>query len=53
MILAGIHLVGANFSRGTLSFNDLKAAGTTKLQAKVKDMQSRLLFDNPINIQVL
>ncbi|KAJ8316422.1 hypothetical protein KUTeg_006436, partial [Tegillarca granosa] len=36
---------------GTLKFSDIIKAGTSKLRTDILDMQSKLQFDEPINIQ--
>jgi len=37
--------------RGALRFNDVMEASTSKLLTFVQDQQSRLQFDDPVNIQ--
>ena len=39
------------YYRGTLKFADVMKAGTTKRRREIQDLQSRLQFDDPINIQ--
>jgi hypothetical protein len=39
------------YNRGTLKFADVMKAGTTKRRREIKDLQSRLQFDDPINVQ--
>lgn len=37
--------------RGTINFNDIMKAGTTKDRTEIQNLQNRLQFDEPINIQ--
>lgn len=39
------------FPRGTLKFSSVLEAGTSKRKAEIMDLQKRLQFDDPINIQ--
>ncbi|CAH1777383.1 unnamed protein product, partial [Owenia fusiformis] len=49
--LKTVVMIGETKHRGTMTFAELMQAGTNKQLASVRDMQAKLQFDDPINIQ--
>ncbi|XP_052077607.1 medium-chain acyl-CoA ligase ACSF2, mitochondrial-like [Mytilus californianus] len=49
--LETVIMIGEKKHQGTLKFSSVLEAGTSKRKAEIMDLQKRLQFDDPINIQ--
>lgn len=49
--LKHIIMMGNKSHMGTINFSDIMKAGTTKDRTEIQNLQNRLQFDEPINIQ--